>query len=151
MIKYSITGKATLYVIVDQTAVQKKNLDEIKNDTGHQAASPDLTESGELRRRVIYSIAQIIPFIKNKDVLRYIPDDMLSEAQKKTKWEGIAETVKKTNEKNNKKYVKYISEGNLFAARQMVISVAKAAGYTNNSSYQGSLAFKVKNIITLDR
>lgn len=56
-LKHSRTGTTTLYVIVNQNAVAKNDLNEIKKDTGHQAASPDLTESGELRRRVIYSIS----------------------------------------------------------------------------------------------
>ena len=145
-LKHSRTGATTLYVIVDQTAIQKKNLNEIKKDTGHQAASPDLTESGELRRHVTYSISQIIPFVKSKDVLRYIPDDMLTEEQKKTKWEGIAETVIKTNEKNDKKYTERLSEGNLIAARQMVIAAAKANGYTIKAYHGSEASFTVFDI-----
>ena len=32
-------------------------------------------------------------------MLRYLPDEMLDVEQRKLKWEGIAETVQKTNEK----------------------------------------------------
>lgn len=99
-------------------------LDETKKDTGHQAAASDSAEVEKLRRRVTYSISQIISFVNNKDVLRYLPDDMLSDMQKKAKWEAIAETVERTNDKNDKKYIQYIEKGNLMSAKQMVIAAA---------------------------
>ena len=78
---------------------------EIKNDTGHQDAKSDLTEVGGPRRRVTYSIAQIIKFVNSGDALRYLPDEMLSVVQKVTKWKAVAETAKYTAEKNDKKQV----------------------------------------------
>ena len=65
-------------------------------------------------------VLQIFKFVNNKDLLRYIPDDMLSPSQKKTKWRAIAETIEYTNNKNDEKYFEFVSEGNLQAARQMV-------------------------------
>ena len=50
--------------------VALENLDEIKNDRGHQDASPTKEESSSLRRSVTYSISQIIPFVNGKDLLR---------------------------------------------------------------------------------
>ena len=129
-LKHSRTGATTLYVVVDQNKVALENLGETKKDRGLQDASPAKAESDSLRRSVTYSISQIIPFVKSKDLLRYLPDDMLDGEQKKLKWEGIAETIKRTNDKNDKKYKEYIESGNLVAAQQMVKAAAKAAGYT---------------------
>ena len=42
------------------------------------------------------SLADIVPFVNGKDLLRYLPDDMLDAEQKRVKWEGIAETIKRT-------------------------------------------------------
>ena len=58
----------------------------IKNDTGHQDAKSDLTEVGSPRRRITYSIAQIIKFVNSGDALRYLPDEMLSVNQKVTNY-----------------------------------------------------------------
>ena len=71
---------------------------------------------------------------------------MLSEEQKKTKWEGIAETVERTNEKNDKKYTEYLSKGNLVAARQMIIAAAKANGYTIKAYHGSDASFTVFDI-----
>ena len=129
-LKHSKMGNTTLYVVVDQNKVALENLEKEKNDRGHQDASPTKEESNNLRRSVTYSISQIIPFVNSKDLLRYIPDGMLlNENQRTAKWEAIAETIKKTNEKNDKKYAEYIEKGNLIAAKQMVLAAAKANGY----------------------
>ena len=129
-LKHSRTGNTVLYVVVDQNKIPVSNLTEIKNDTGHQDAKSDLTEVGGPRRRVTYSIAQIIQFVNSGDVLRYLPDELLSEEQKVTKWKAVAETEKYTAEKNDKKYFDYIKNGNLRDARRMIIAAARAAGYT---------------------
>ncbi len=128
-LKHSTTGKATLYVVVDQNKILLESLDKIKttevvNVAGSQKAPQNTSRSVE------YKISQIIPFVKSKDLLRYIPDNMLNEEQKTAKWEGIAEVVKKTADKNDKKYTEYIKSGNLRAASEMVGRAAKAAGYT---------------------
>ena len=129
-LKHSRTGATTLYVVVDQNKVALENLGETKKDRGLQDASPAKAESDSLRRSVAYSISQIVPFVKSKDLLRYLPDDMLDGEQKRIKWEGIAETIRRTNDKNDKKYREFIESGNLIAAQQMVKAAAKAAGYT---------------------
>ncbi len=131
-LKHSRTGTTTLYVVVDQNAIDISNLTEIKEDTGRQAAPPDSPSgANELHRRVTYSIAQIIEFVNSEDLLRYVPDQMLDETQKKTKWEGIAKTIKRTNDKNDAKYVEYISKGDMGSTKQMVSAAAKANGYTD--------------------
>ena len=129
-LKHSATGKATLYVVVDQNKINTNNLGKIKNDRGRQDASPDLTESNNLHRSVNYSIADIVPFVNSKDVLRYLPDDMLDKNQKSAKWEAITDTIKRTNDKNDKKYMDYLRDGNITEALRMVNEAAKKAGYT---------------------
>jgi hypothetical protein len=68
--------------VVDQNKISLGYLGEIKNDRGRQDASLDLTESNNLHRSVTYSVAQIIPFVNSKDLLRYIPDEMLDKEQR---------------------------------------------------------------------
>lgn len=48
--------------------------------------TPAANADPEVSRSVTYSIAQIIEFVNSGDVLRYIPDEMLSEKQKVAKW-----------------------------------------------------------------
>ena len=129
-LKHSKTGSTTLYVVVDQNQIELKDLQEIKNDRGHQDASSDSTESDSLLSSVTYSISQIVPFVNSKDLLRYLPDDMLNAEQKKAKWEAIADTIQYTKDKNDSKYAKFIAEGKMAAAKQMVVVAAKANGYT---------------------
>ena len=54
---------------------------------------------------------------------------MLTNEQKNVKYQGIADTIRYTNEKNDRKYSKYISENKLDAAKQMVRLAALANGY----------------------
>lgn len=128
-LKHSISGKATLYVVVDQTKIpqnllEQKNKTEVVNDTSsyEKKLMPP--------RSVEYSISQIIPYVKSKDVLRYIPDAMLDAEQKIAKWEAIAETIKDTAKKNDRKYAEFIANGKLQAAKEMVAQAAKKAGFT---------------------
>ncbi|MBR2987314.1 MAG: hypothetical protein IKC63_04785 [Clostridia bacterium] len=144
-LKHSVTGKATLYVVVDQNAISRKEIEENKKTEVLTTTAP-LKADSSAARSVIYSISQIIPFVNSKDVLRYIPDDMLSEEQRKTKWKGIAETVEKTSEKNDNKYAKYLSAGNIYAARQMIIAAAKANGYTIKVYHGSNAEFTVFDI-----
>ena len=139
-LKHSGMGTTTLYVFVDQNAIFKSSLNEIKNSTGRQDATPDNSGVNNLHRRAMYSISEIIPFVKSKDLLRYLPDQMLSTEQKTAKWKAIAETIRKTNEKNDKKYAEYISKGDERSARQMVKAAAKSKGYTD-AVYHGTKNF----------
>ena len=63
------------------------------------------------------SLAGMIPFVNGKDLFRYIPDDMPNSEQRQKKWEAIAETIKRTSEKNDRKYSEFIAKGNLKAAK----------------------------------
>ena len=45
---------------------------------------------------------QIIEFVNSGDSLRYIPDKMLSEEQKVTKWKAVSKTAKYTAEKKER-------------------------------------------------
>ena len=139
-LKHSRTGTTTLYVVVDQNKVDVEKLGEIKSDRGLQDASPDLTGVNSLRRSVTYSISQIVPFVNSKDLLRYLPDMMLNKEQSNAKWEAVAETIKYTNNKNDKKYAEYIAKGDMRSAAQMVLAAAKDHGYTDRV-YHGTKAF----------
>ena len=129
-LKHSKIGSTTLYVVVDQNKIVLEKLGQKNSDRGHQDASPTNEESSNLRRSVTYSISKIIPFVNSKDLLRYLPDQMLDDKQRRAKWEAIADTIKVTNEKNDAKYADYIASGNETSAAQMVSAAAKANGYT---------------------
>jgi 2',3'-cyclic-nucleotide 2'-phosphodiesterase (5'-nucleotidase family) len=126
-LKQSVDGHIALYVVVDQNKI---DLEKIRNKKTEviKAASPHEVESST-SRSVSYSISQIIPSVNSVDVLRYIPDNMLTNEQKNVKYQGIADTIRYTNEKNDRKYSKYISENKLDAAKQMVRLAALANGY----------------------
>lgn len=70
-------------------------------------------------------------------MLRYIPDDMINESQSVVKWDAIADTVKRTNDKNDR----YICEGKLRVAKQMVQQAAKMNGYAIKAYHQTSVVF----------
>lgn len=129
-LKHSKMGTTVLYVVVDQNKVNLENLVEIKNDRDRKDATPDLTGDSNLLSSVTYSVSQIIQFVNSKDLLRYLPDNMLTTEQKRIKWAGIAETIKGIDEKNDKKYKDFISSGNLRAAQEMINAKARANGYT---------------------
>ena len=125
-LKHTRIGTATLYVIVSQQKVETTKINaEIVKMSRSQNVKVNISPSA-----YACSIPQIVPFVNSKDLLRYLPDDMLTEEQKKTKAEGIAETIKTTNDKNDKKYKEFIESGNLKAAQEMVVASAKAHGYT---------------------
>lgn len=73
--------------------------------------------------------------------MRYIPDDMINESQRAVKWDAIADTIKRTNYKNDRKYEKYIREGKLRVAKLMVQQAAKMNGYTIKAYHQTSAVF----------
>ena len=125
-LKHRRNGEVILYVIVDQ---QKVPINKIKAEVvkiaGTQKVQPEVSRSA-----FKMSIPDIVPFVNGGDLLRYLPDDMLTENQKQIKWDAIADTIVRTNEKNDAKYAKYIREGKIRAVTQMVEAAAKEAGYT---------------------
>lgn len=134
-LKHSKTGNTVLYVVVDQNRIpldvlEQKNKTEVVNTAG--PIKTDQTVS----RSVEYSISQIIPFVKSKDLLRYIPDGMLDVEQKTAKWEAIADTIIYTNDKNDKHYADFIRKGNEMAAKEMVTQAAKVNGYTRKMFHE---------------
>ena len=119
-LKHIRGGEVTLYVVIDQQKIKAEVLKPITQTSGSTGS----------RSAYNINIAQIVPFVNSKDLLRYLPDDMLTSDQKTTKWEGIAETIIYTNNKNDEKYRKFIDAGNMQAAKMMVDAAAKANGYT---------------------
>ena len=140
-LKYSRTGKTTLYVVVDQNNIPIEKLTEIKKTEVIATNGPDKSATEDHLNSVTYSISQILSFVNSKDLLRYIPDDFISFEQMRAKRAAIAETQEYTNKKNDKKYSDFVKQGNLRAAKDMLSAKSKAEGYTRDLSYQGSLAF----------
>jgi len=108
-LKYSKSGNVVLYVVIDQNKIPLSSMTEIKKTEVVKTPALQM-QTPEASRSVTYSIAQIIEFVNIGDALRYLPDEMLSEEQKVTKWKAIAETAKYTAEKNDKKYFDYIKK-----------------------------------------
>ena len=132
-LKHRRNGEAILYVIIDQ---QKVPLNKIKAEVveiaGTQSVQPEVSRSA-----FKVNISDLVQFVNSGDLLRYVPDNMLTESQKQIKWDAIADTIVKTNKKNDAKYAKYIRDGKIRAASQMVKAAAKDAGYTTRG-YHGS-------------
>lgn len=99
-------GEVVLYVVVDQQKIKAEVLKTTTQQNDGSAVS---------RSAFTYNIPQLISLVNSKDLLRYLPDDMLSSEQKKIKREGIAETIQYTNDKNDAKYAKFIASGNIQA------------------------------------
>ena len=126
-LKHSVSGKATLYLIVDQEKIDVKKIKaEVAKATAVQKDRPKTSHSA-----FNISLASIVPFVNGKDLLRYLPDNMLNNLQKEAKYEAIAETIVYTNDKNDRKYAEYIRTGKLSSAKQMIEKAAKVAGYSN--------------------
>ncbi len=125
-LKHSVTGKATLYLIVDQQKIGlKKTKAEVSKATAAQNGRPKTSRSA-----FNISLASVVPFVNGKDLLRYLPDNMLNAQQKEAKYEAIAETIIYTNNKNDRHYTDYIRAGNIPSAKQMVAAAARSAGYS---------------------
>ena len=136
-LKHSVTGKATLYLIVDQEGINVKKIKaEVTKTTGAQNVHSKVSRSA-----YDVSIASVIPFVNGKDLLRYLPDDMLNTQQKSTKYEAMAETVVYTNDKNDRKFASFIKSGNLLAAKSMVAAAARANGYSLKAYHQTGATF----------
>ena len=87
-LKHLRNGQTTLYMIVDQNKIALDDIREIKNDQGRQDARSSIEAADNLHRLVNISILQIIRFVNTQDLLRYMPDQMLSEKQHKAKWDA---------------------------------------------------------------
>ncbi len=125
-LKHIKGGSPVLYVVVDQNAIEKNKIETevVKTTTLKNDGSAVSRSISKLK------LSQIIPFVKSEDVLRYLPDDMLSQEQQEIKKNAIESTNDYTNEKNDKKYLDFLNKGNMQAVQQMVNEAAKANGYT---------------------
>ena len=136
-LKHRLNGEVILYVIVDQ---QKIDMDKIKAEVVKITGQDKLGQETS-RSAYKFSIQSIAPFVNGEDLLRYLPDDMLNASQKEVKWKAIADTIKRTNDKNDRKYAKYIREGKLRVAKQMVQQAAKMNGYIVKAFHQTNAVF----------
>ena len=149
-LKHSNYDGTTLYVVVDQNKIPTKLLDTTKKTKVVKETIPQKTEK-QTSRLVKYNVSQIIKYVKSKDLLRYIPDNMLSKEQKNAKWDAIAETIKITNNKNDEKYSNYVKTGNIQAALKMVTIAAKINGFTIKAYHGTSRADRVGTVFRPDR
>lgn len=117
-LKTSTYGQNSLYVVIDQSKIKKDRV--IKQ----------LAVANYSRLSVI-SIAEILKNVNSKDILRYVPDNFLDETRKKIKYEAIAETVKRTNDKIDNKYIGYIGKGDAASAQRMITLAANSNGYNS--------------------
>lgn len=146
-LRHDVSGKATLYVIVDQEQIPMKKIKaEVANTARAQNALSTVSRSASEFR-----LSEVVPFVKGGDLLRYLPDPMLTDEQKKTKWEAVAETIVRTNNKNDRHYRKAIEGGNVRAADGMVKAAAQAAGYTIRAYHGTGRADRVGNVFRPDR
>lgn len=133
-LKHDKSGKATLYVVIDQEAVEMRKIDpsyvsETKKDQGHQStASVSRSHTPHL---VNISIPQVIQFVNSKDIIEYFPDGLLSEKQIESKRVETTKAEKKTTEKNDKKYSDFVKDQKIGAASRMLYNKRNDAGFTN--------------------
>ncbi len=131
-VKVDNLGKATLYVVISDQQINKAEV--VKSPTPGKPGENDSRSASGI------NIPQLAGKINTPDIVKYLPDEFLSNSQKKIKNKAIAETVKYTNDKNDRKYVEYIQNGDWRSAKRMVAEAAKASGY-NIRAWHGTTAF----------
>ena len=110
-----------LYIIVGNNKIKKTEV--------LKSQSSDLTAVKYDSRPIFnISVSDLIENVKDGDVLRYVPDGMLTAEQKRIKDDKVAETLQYTNEKNDAKYLKYISKENFRDAGRMIERAARMSG-----------------------
>lgn len=144
-IKESKAGINSLYVIIDDN---KLALSSVEKDKIKRQRSKNRTAEENIgvydSRSVKISIARIIENVKNKNFVKYFPNNMLSDEQIKIKEDAVKETQTDTNNKNDERYETFVKEGKDSSAKQMLKMRAKQQGYTPDSDYQGTSAFNGK-------
>ncbi|MBO7667771.1 MAG: hypothetical protein J6T26_04845 [Firmicutes bacterium] len=128
-IKAGRDGHNTLYVIISGQKINKAEVME--------TPLPGKPGSDASRSALEISIENLARKVKHPDILKYLPDGMLTQEQKEIKWNAIADTIAYTNEKNDRKYKSYLKSGKIKAADAMVKAAAKEAGYTIHA-YHGT-------------
>ena len=134
-IKAGKTGEHTLYVVIGDKRIKKSEV--------FTTIAPQKDGATVARSDFNISIARLAEKVNNKKILQYLPDGLLSEQQKSIKWKAIAESIKKTNKKNDTKYFNFIKKGNIRAAEQMVKEAAKRAGYVYSLYHQTDADFNI--------
>ena len=127
-VKAFVDNTYGLYVVVCQDKIKKTKV----------IASKGLDKSNAPDARLVnINLTQLFKNVNTIDMLRYIPDDFLTISQRELKYQGISETIKYANDKNDEKYREYISKHDYASAKRMVVVSAKANGYTIEA-YHGS-------------
>ena len=120
-VRESKTAGNRLYVVVCSEKI--KMTDIVKEPPG---TKPARTSSPSVN----INIADLSPFVNDESLLEYFPDGLLSADQKTKKYKAVAEMIRYTNDKNDRKYREYIQRGRIDAANQMIEEAARHNGYT---------------------
>ena len=117
-IKADTKGKNHLYVVISDQGI---NIDEVvKPRATEKTAAPGSRSSYNV------NIQLLANKVNNPDILKYLPDGLLSAAQIDVKRKAIADTVEYTNNKNDKKYKEYLRNGDNRSIERMVHAAATA-------------------------
>ena len=141
-IKQSVSGKNFLYVVIDNEAIKKADVT-AEPLSDNQSTTP--TESANI------SIAKVLAKVNSPDILKYVPDDFLDSTRQDIKYKAIADTIRKTNDKNDRKYTGFVRAGNMAAAADMVRAAARSAGYTIKAYHGTARADRVGNVFLPER
>ena len=134
-IKASKDGTNNLYVLISNQGIKKAEV--IKSRATDNSVAPDSRSTSEI------SLPLLARKINTPDILKYLPDDFLSDRQKKAKWKAVADTVKYTNGKNDTKYREYLEKGDVGSLQRMIEVAAKANGYTIKAWHGTTALFNV--------
>lgn len=113
-----------MYILVPDEKIKTDKVINIKRQEKPAASMSRLSE---------ISIAKIIQNIKNEEIIKLMPDNLLTSEQKKMKYTALAKTVEHINNRNDSDYKKCLEKGDLRNAYRMILSAAKKWGAITNS------------------
>jgi len=141
-IKQSVSGKNFLYVVIDNEAIKKAD---VTAEPLSEKQSTTPTESANI------SIAKVLAKVNSPDIVKYVPDEFLDRARRDIKYKAIADTIRRTNDKNDRKYTGFVRAGNMTAAADMVRAAARTAGYTIRAYHGTARADRVGTVFLPER
>ena len=122
-IKQSVSGKNFLYVVIDNEAIKKADVT-AEPLSDNQSTTP--TESANI------SIAKVLAKVNSPDILKYVPDEFLDSTRQDIKYKAIADTIRKTNDKNDRKYTGFMRAGNMSAAAALATPTLYPASFSSS-------------------
>ena len=141
-IKQSVSGKNYLYVVIDNEAIKKAD---VTAEPLSEKQSTTPTESANI------SIAKVLAKVNSPDIVKYVPNEFLDRTRRDIKYKAIADTIRRTNDKNDRKYTGFVRAGNMTAAADMVRAAARTAGYTIRAYHGTARADRVGTVFLPER